>query len=251
MPRRRERCTRLLAVHAVRHGIETKMTSRALDFASALLHRHRELTHQTVFSLLGLQWDLVPGVFAPHLTRSAALWAEWVPYPVGGAFCEIGCGTGVVAVTAALRGCARVTAIDINPAAVENTRLNAARHGVSARVDAACGDMFAPLRASDRYDVIFWFSNFVDAPDDGSPTTALDRAFFDPGYAAHATLLRDASHHLHPGGRLFLGFTDLGNRNRLLELAARHGWRATIARGVRGESSAGAINYQLVEFHPA
>ncbi|MCA1674388.1 MAG: 50S ribosomal protein L11 methyltransferase, partial [Actinobacteria bacterium] len=44
---------------------------------------------------------------------------------------EMGCGAGVAWVLAAQHGCDRVVALDINPAAVENTRRNAARYGVT------------------------------------------------------------------------------------------------------------------------
>jgi release factor glutamine methyltransferase len=221
------------------------------DAAGELFRRHAAISRPQTFRLLGHEWDLLPGVYAPHLTRCAALYAEWIPYQNGGAFCEIGCGTGYIAVLAALRGCARVTATDVNPVAVENARMNAARHGVGSTVEAVCGDMFEALRPDDRYDVVLWNSSFVDAPPAPNEQGFLDRAFFDPGYRLHHAFLRDARRHLLPGGQLLLGFSSLGNWSLLSRLAAQCGWRVVLARAAAAFSAHGPIQYQLVRLEPA
>jgi release factor glutamine methyltransferase len=219
------------------------------EIASALLVRHREISEPRVARLLGRDWDVLPNVYAPDFTPSAALYAEWVPYPMGGNFCEVGCGIGYIAVTAALRGCAQVTAIDISPTAAENARLNASRHGVTDRIEVVCCDMFSGLPAETQYDVIFWNSNFVEVSQGHSEEpTLLDAAFFDPGYVAHEAFLRDAGRHLRSGGRLLLGFTSLGNYDKITELARRHEWRPSIARAVHVEMLTGTIGYQLLQF---
>ncbi|WP_235037051.1 methyltransferase [Actinomadura sp. K4S16] len=212
--------------------------------ARTLIDRHREITSPRTFRLLGMEWDLLPGVYAPHLSQSSALYAEWLPYPLHGSFCEVGCGTGYISVLAALRGCASVTALDVSEAAAENTRLNARRHGAGSRVRVACGDMFSPLTSEDRFDAIYWNSNFVE----GEPADALERAFFDSGYAAHEAFFRGAAAHLEPGGRLLLGFTDLGDEQRVRTLAAGHGWRPALLRAAKCAAEEGHIEYRLLEF---
>ncbi|PSK61940.1 Release factor glutamine methyltransferase [Micromonospora sp. MH33] len=214
--------------------------------ASNLVERHRAVDSPTTFRLLDLEWDLLPGVFAPHLTQSAALYAEWLPYPVGGSFCEIGSGTGYLSVLAALRGCAAVTATDISPVAVDNTRRNAARHGVADRLSVHQGDLFTPIPAGERFDVIFWNSNFVDTDQPAPDGDHLHHALFDQGYRAHEGYLAGARERLHPGGQLLLGFTDLGNADRLAELADRHGWRVRVQRAVRCAAPQGDLHYQLL-----
>jgi ribosomal protein L11 methyltransferase len=49
---------------------------------------------------------------------------------------DVGCGTGVIAVMAALTGAGSVRAVDVASAAVEATRDNADRNGVADRIDA-------------------------------------------------------------------------------------------------------------------
>ncbi|MDI2125700.1 methyltransferase domain-containing protein [Yinghuangia seranimata] len=188
-------------------------------------------TPQT-FAMSGREWDVLPGVYAPMFTRAAEFFAGALPYPRGGAFLEIGSGTGVIAVTAALSGCARVTATDISPEAAANTAMNARRHGADA-VTTVCGDMFAPLADGDRYDLVFWNSSSLPTSQAWPETEGLGRAITDPGYRFHDAYLAGAADHLTPDGRLMLGFSNVGDRAHLDRLADRHGW--TIRALDRGE----------------
>lgn len=220
--------------------------SKISDAARQLVERHQAITEPSQFRLLNLDWDLLPGVYAPNLTQSAALYVEWLPYPRGGSFCEIGCGTGYISVLAALRGCAQVAALDVNPAAVDNARRNAKRHEVTDRMRVLQSDMFDALEPEACFDLIFWNSNFVAVDVSEIPTTDLDRAFFDPGYAAHRRFLAAAHKHLAPGGILLLGFTDLGDTAQLSELAKENGWEPSLIRGVHCNTDTGRIHYQLI-----
>jgi ribosomal protein L11 methyltransferase len=55
----------------------------------------------------------------------------------GAAVLDVGCGSGVLAVAAALLGADRVVGVDVDPEAVTATRANAARHGVAHAVTAS------------------------------------------------------------------------------------------------------------------
>ncbi len=209
----------------------------------------QEITAPMTFDLLGRQWDLLPGVFNAAGTPVTCLFTSWLPYPAGGSFCEMGCGAGVTAVTAALAGCRRVTASDVSDQAVANTALNAARHGVSDIADVRRGDLFEPFTETERFDVVFWNSNFTEAPADHDNASGLEHALFDPGYRAHRRFLEQAPAHVARGGRLLLGFADIGNSARLRELAAAAGLGARI---VRSQSVAleQPVEFQLYEFFP-
>jgi len=61
---------------------------------------------------------------------------------------DIGCGTGVLAIAAALLGASAV-AVDIDPAAVEATVANAARNGVDDRIRATLGSLDGTDQAVD------------------------------------------------------------------------------------------------------
>jgi methylase of polypeptide subunit release factors len=217
---------------------------------SQLYRRHLEHSEEpSEFELLGRRWTLLPEVFAPTQTPVTRIFTSWLPYPVGGTFLEMGSGAGVTAVTAALRGC-QVTALDIARAAVENTRMNAIRHGVADRVEARHSDLFAALAADERYDVIYWNSNFALPPPDFVISDELQHAFFDPGYAAHRRFIAEAGRHLSEPGRLLLGFSDIGSWPALLAACDAAGRVAKVIRTAPPTRDV-PVEFQLVELLPA
>ncbi|MEU6162854.1 methyltransferase [Streptomyces tanashiensis] len=219
----------------------------SIEHGLALLRLNEQRDASVVqFSLLGRDWELLPGVFSPTACFSTKLFASWLSYAGVERFLEIGSGAGVIAVTAAIAGCRSVTAVDIDSAAVENTLRNARRHGVSNRVECFQGDLFSALPESNEFDLIFWNSNFIEPPSDFALHTPLRRAIFDPGYEAHDRFLREAPGWLSPQGRLFLGFSDLGNTEHLRELAATQGLSIRMERSA-SIPYAQPIEYQLVE----
>jgi release factor glutamine methyltransferase len=220
----------------------------AMAAGAALTERHGELDGRPDhFELLGRTWSLLPGVFAPVHTASTELFSSWLPYPIGGAFLEIGSGAGVTAVTAALAGCAHVTAVDISAAAVANTEANARRHGVADRIRVLRSDLFDALEAGRRYDVIYWNSNVIDAPEEFEYLDELQWAFFDRGYAAHSRFLSQGPGLLNPGGRIFLGFNTLGNKERLRVMADSLGLELATYRCRPGAVGGISVDLSLLE----
>jgi ribosomal protein L11 methyltransferase len=91
----------------------------------------------------GSPGDLVidPGVFfgaGTHATTRLCLELLRDEEP-GGALCDWGAGTGVLAIAAARLGWAPVTAVDVEPGAIEVIRANAERNGVE--VEARAHDL--------------------------------------------------------------------------------------------------------------
>lgn len=211
------------------------------------------VTEPTTFELHERVWDLLPGVFAPTYCVSTGFFTESIPFPAGGSFLEVGAGTGVTAVMAAVNGCASVTATDVNDVAVRNTALNAARHGLSGRVDARRADVFDGLAPEQRFDLIFWNSPFIDPGTDVRPAhddrcERLNQAVFDPGYQAHERYLTGARARLTAGGRVLLGFSSLGDHDALRRLAASAGYRIEVLR--TSADLVPGVEYQLLELVP-
>ena len=71
------------------------------------------------------------------------------------AIADVGTGSGIIAVCAAKHlPSARITAIDVSPAALEVARSNAAEHGVAERIDLVESDLFAAVDPQQRFDFI-------------------------------------------------------------------------------------------------
>ncbi|MFI5528747.1 methyltransferase domain-containing protein [Kitasatospora sp. NPDC051853] len=229
--------------------------SEVRSYERSLLRSREALTRKDrpkTFTLSGREWDLLPEVFAPVYSPSTATALELLG--LGGAagsgegsFLEIGCGTGVIAVAAALAGHRPVVAADINARAVQNAELNAARHGVAGTVRAVHSDLFDALGPAERFDTVFWSSNYVLAPEGYRYASVHERAYVDPGYAAHRRYLAQAPARLAPGGRALLHFSDRGDLAGLHRIAAELG--RTVRVVAHREVSEGGlpVGHQLLE----
>lgn len=171
-----------------------------------------------------------PEVFSPLVFEDTAFFLTHLDLHPGGRLLEVGCGSGVISVCAALDGAVEVRATDINPAAIRNTHDNAERHGVGGLVRASVGDLFEALDPSERFDLIFWNAPFVCA--DLRAHDPLEQAVFDPNYRGIGRFLAGGPRYLHPEGRLALGFSSTSGNKALIdriahELGARLELRAS------------------------
>jgi ribosomal protein L11 methyltransferase len=82
--------------------------------------------HHTTRLCLEYLLEIAPGGGAPSVGAGG---------PVGGALADWGCGSGVLAITAALLGFGPVTACDVEAASVEATSAAAHAHGVTVAVE--------------------------------------------------------------------------------------------------------------------
>jgi release factor glutamine methyltransferase len=123
---------------------------------------------------------------------------------------DVGTGSGCLAVAAAKRHTgARVTAIDVSPAALAVARRNAEKHGVAGRVRFLEGDLFSPLTPDDQFDFLLSNPPYITSGDipnlpvgvrEYEPLLALDGGA--DGFAVFDRLVAGAAAHLIPGGWL-------------------------------------------------
>ncbi|MET8509720.1 methyltransferase domain-containing protein [Streptomyces sp. NPDC004787] len=196
------------------------------------------------FRLLGCEWQLMSGVFSPVYTYGTQFFTENIPFPVGGSFLEVGCGAGVTSVHAALAGCKSVTALDLTEEAVENTLINARRHGAGS-LDARVSDVFDSLRADENYDLVFWNVPYTLVPDSYEHSVNLTRSVFDAGYASCRTYMKGVRNFLSADGRAMIGFGSVGDRSELESIAGECGWRIQHLASGRGEPDAEIEHYLL------
>lgn len=167
----------------------------------------------------GLDFEVTPEVLIPRpeteLLVETAL--NLLPSREVGAFiCDIGTGSGCVAVTLLHeRPEASGVAIDISPAAIEVAHRNAAKHNVSARLEFLVSDCFAEVKPETLFDMIVSNPPYIPAGDleglqrevrDHEPHLALEAGA--DGLSIIRRLLADAGTYLNPGGHLLfeIGF---------------------------------------------
>lgn len=106
---------------------------------------------------------------------------------------DVGCGSGVITLFAALKS-EHVTAIDISPQAVENTRLNLQAHGIQ-NATAMQSDMYAAV-SGQRFDYIISYPPLYQGTFSSQDQQwCTSNTFVDRLFAG-------ATEHLHPGGQL-------------------------------------------------
>jgi len=187
-----------------------------------LLRESREAGRHVVTTRDGLEVAIYEDVFSPVMIGETSFYAEALPVPRDGTVLEIGCGAGLIALTAAKNGAAAVLATDISPAAVANCKANASSCGLANIVTARLSDVFSAVAADEYFDLIFWNCPCIAASrDEYDP---LECSVFDPEYQGIGRYLRDAGSHLSPGGHVLMGFSDtVGNRALLDQRAAEAG----------------------------
>jgi len=138
-------------------------------------------------------------------------------------------GSGCVAIAFAKeRPTWRVTAVDLSPEAASVARENARRAGVVHNLGVLEGDLFAPLAANARFELITANPPYIPSGDiasldadvrDFEPRLALDGGA--DGLEITRRVVRDAAHHLTAGGLLALegGFDQAPAVSALLEAA--------------------------------
>ena len=87
------------------------------------------------------------GVYEP--AEDSWLMVEYLPL-FKGSVLEIGCGSGIISINLAKRG-NQVTAVDINPKAIESTKINSKKNNVELEIIE--GDMFSKLK-NRKFDTI-------------------------------------------------------------------------------------------------
>jgi release factor glutamine methyltransferase len=175
-----------------------------------------------------------PGVFSPisdtwmlaeRLRAEAAV--------QGGSVLDVCTGSGAIAISAALAGARRVTAVDASRRAALAARLNARLNG--ARVRVLHGDLFEPV-AGERFDLIVSNPPYVPSRPD-APRGHGPRAAWDGGGDGRELIDRICDGlpgHLRPGGVALIVQSSLCGEQATLERLRDGGLAADVAERRRG-----------------
>lgn len=172
----------------------------------------------------GLEIIVLPNVFSPAYFTDSEWFARRLPMIVNSkSLLEIGTGTGIIALFAALCG-SKVVATDINPDAVANAKINFRRYHLN--VPVLEGNIYDPLDRNSKFDFIFWNHPFNkgDNPDE----EMLLRSGFDYQYQGLEQYVAGARMHLSKGGILLLGSSDFADTPEINRIAEANGFKISI-----------------------
>lgn len=171
-----------------------------------------------------------PTVFwEPDDTQSLRVWIAQSNHVAGKRVLEVGPGTGLLSLCCLIAGAREVLAIDVNPAAVANTRYNAMQLGLekSLQVQLLEDPKRSPLELVTEgrlFDVIMSNPPWEDAPIESVDQYAL----YDPGFALCQSLLRETHAHLAEDGKLLLVYGAKTAIEYVLKHAPSSGWQVKI-----------------------
>ncbi len=164
-------------------------------------------------------FDLVvrQGVFHPAFFGSSKVFARFLKHQrlLNQEVLEIGCGSGLLALTAARAG-GRVTACDINHAAVACTRENAQRNGLDVKVVAS--DLFnnVPRRA---FDVVIVNPPFYA----GDPTDDASHAWYcGTEFDFFHRFFNDLDRYTHAESRVWMILADTCDMDNIRRVAEQY-----------------------------
>ena len=179
----------------------------------------------------GMPLVVLPDVFNPAIFRTSELLTRVVDLHVrrNCRVLDLGTGTGVAAIRAAIRG-AQVTAVDVNPEAVRCARINVLLNHVDDRVEVRHGDLFAPV-AGERFDRVLCNPPFFR----GLPENQRDAAWRSEDFLDRFCGGLNAV--LVPGGYALIVFSNHGDQHSLLAALAAAGFTVLqeMARDFRSE----------------
>jgi methylase of polypeptide subunit release factors len=155
------------------------------------------------------------GVFSPVRGEYVDLVAS-APLPSTDLAFDIGTGSGVLAAVLAKRGVRHVVATDQDARALACARENIERLGLAERVEVVEADLFPPGKAPLVVCNPPWLP--------GRPSSALERAVYDPESRMLRGFLAGLAQHLAPAGEGWLILSDLAEHLRLRTREELLGW---------------------------
>lgn len=164
-----------------------------------------------MFYYHNLKIETSPDVYEP--AEDSFLLADNLGLHGGESFLDVGTGTGIIALSAAEKA-SRVLGVDINPAAVELARKNAAANKIK-NAEFQLSDLFENV--NEKFDVIAFNPPYIPVSEDGALAKAWSGG--ERGMGVAEKFLAQVRNHLNAGGRFLILLSSINNPQ---ETARRH-----------------------------
>ena len=185
-------------------GVTDLMKRRLAGESVARIIGHREF--------YGLDFELSAATLEPRPDTELLVDLALGALPISGRLLDMGTGTGCIPISVLVnRPDGFGVATDLNPLALEMAGRNAARHGVSDRLEMRQGDWFGALAEGDPFDLIlsnppYIASEVVETLSDEvkkfDPRLALDGG--PDGLVPYRVIAAEAGPWLKPGGQVMV-----------------------------------------------
>lgn len=184
------------------------MKPQQAKYVDEIIARHRAINTNIDCEYEGKKITICPNVYSPFIAPSGNLVFEFMKKPIfkGKRVLDIGCGSGIVSCLAVDSEADFVVGVDINPDAIENSKLNAQKLGVESKTDFRLGDLFSSIKENEEFDIIFANLPFTD----GQPKDMLEKAFYDSSLKSICRFVEELPNWLKSkDAKAYLCFSDL------------------------------------------
>jgi methylase of polypeptide subunit release factors len=169
----------------------------------------RKHTKPYTIKVFGKELIIFPEVMSPKYDWAGIFGVETLPDVRNKTVLELGCGSGIISLFAALRGAKSVDAIDINSHAIDNTNENFKLHGVK-NAKAFYSNLFS--KVTKKYDLVIF-----NLPYHGNkPKDILEHGVADEGYEMMKRFVADLPKYMNDDGIADVGFSTSGDTKLLL-----------------------------------
>lgn len=184
-------------------------------FYKPLLERY--LRKERFFYYDELKVQVRKGVFHPAFFGSSLVFYHFLKKQAlkNKSLLEVGCGSGFLSLISAKHG-AKVKAIDINPTAIDCTRLNAQENGLA--IDVLESNLFANLEAQ-VFDIIILNPPYFE----GSPNSAGAYAWYTgKEHQFFHTFFQELADYIHNNTRIWMILSEVCELARIDEIANKY-----------------------------
>ncbi len=165
----------------------------------------------------GLPIQVLSGVY--KTSADTELMADTVKIELHQTFLEIGCGTGIVCISLAKKAKSGV-GVDINKLAVENSKLNFARHSSINNVEFLESNLFENVQG--QFDVIICNPPY----NNNNAKDNIDKMFWDAKDDMKQRFFKEVGNYLKENGRIYFGWANFADLDLYLpfRLAEENGF---------------------------
>jgi release factor glutamine methyltransferase len=147
---------------------------------------------------------------------------------LGDVVLDMGAGCGILAILSALKA-DKVVAVDVNPQALQCTKVNRRLNGVSEKIDLIRGDLFEPIKKEEIFDLILFNAPYLPTKED-EVAGWVDYAWVggETGRTVIDRFIFSAPRYLKMGGSILLVQSTLSDVDETLEKLDKQGLNASI-----------------------
>jgi release factor glutamine methyltransferase len=160
--------------------------------------------------IAGIDITVLPKVYPGGI--DSELTSDAIGDTTGKTVLDLCTGTGIVAVKAAQAGARKVIAVDLNPEAVKNAKLNAEKFGLS-QIEVREGSLFEPV-AKETFDIIA-----INPPYTGKkPANKTEICFWDEDNNTTRRFFEEYKNYLNPDGQAYFAWANFSSLKLIEDL---------------------------------